>query len=163
MCVSGGNMSEHVLIYHFLKEFFWVYELLFRIWDKWHIYYYLFLGKIIFSSYFNFFLWRCKCMKQAGQSKKQNKNTQRTIDEEKSWSIFERYSQILNEGEKWRLQKISFVFNSRVSTKLQLRNFWKKIQSYGSKDTEKEVNEDLKEEFEIVSETFEKTESEEYR
>ena len=68
----------------------------------------------------------------------------------------------MNEGEKWRLQKISFVFNSRVSTKLQLRNFWKKIQSYGSKDTEKEVNEDLKEEFEIVSETFEKTESEEY-
>ena len=40
--------------------------------------------------------------------------------------------------------------------------FGKKIQSYGSKDTEKEVNEDLKEEFEIVSETFEKTESKEY-
>ena len=41
-------------------------------------------------------------MKQVGRPKKQNKNTQLTIDVEKLKSIFERHSQILNKAEKWR-------------------------------------------------------------
>ena len=68
----------------------------------------------------------------------------------------------MNQTEKWRLQKIILVFNSRVLKKFySCEIFGKKIQSYGSKDTENEVNEDVKEEFETVSETFEKTESKE--
>ena len=110
-------------------------------------------------------------MKQACRPKKRNKSTQLTIDVEKLRSIFERHSEVINEAEKWRnIAKDYFGLQWLSIKKIsQLRNFWKK-HSYnainkrhvGSKDEEKEDNEEVEEEFEIVLETFENTESKEY-
>ena len=94
-----------------------------------------------------------------------------TIDVEKLKSIFERHSQILNKAEKWRkIAKDYFSLQWQSIKKVwQFRNFWKKYiytvfnkRHVGSKDAEKEDNEEVEEEFEIVSKTFENTESGEY-
>ena len=94
-------------------------------------------------------------MKQVGRPKKQNKNTQLTIDVEKLKSIFERHSQILNKAEKWRkIAKDYFSFQWQSIKKVwQFRNFWKKYiytvfnkRHVGSKDAEKEDNEEVEEE-----------------
>ena len=86
-------------------------------------------------------------------------------------SIFERHSQILNEAEKRKhIAKGYFSLQWPSIKKVsQVRNFWKKYnytvfnkRHVGSKDAENENDEEVEEEFVIVSETFENTESGEY-
>ena len=104
-------------------------------------------------------------MKQAGLPKKRNKSTQLTIDVDKLRSIFQRHSQILNEAaENWRnIAKYYFSLQwPSIKNVSQIKNFWKKYSYIGSQDAEKEDNEEVEEGFEIVSETFDNIESEEY-